>query len=344
MNRPMHFTPSAFLRPFFALLLALYALGFARNAQASSTILVLSVGDESTKTLLQANAEAALRDAGIQVTQIDDALLAGFDPQYTISCLDNDEVCDALLKKAPAEWVLLLRLRVSDEGPDADRTVIAQLYSTADGALLQVEQRVCKRCSSNERLLREITDLVQAIASDEVANKASETYLDVSSTPPHAILRIDGVVVGQTGQPYRVTPGEHSIELEHEGYRVASQRLTVLPDEHKALSVTLSRDAAEDGGGTLRSILTYGSLGIGAGAMIAGVSFLVIDGDSSSDGSRDRVQDTKTLGIGSLAAGAALVGVGVALLLTDSDDDDDDIQVSAVPTAQGMAFGLSGRF
>lgn len=344
MNRPMHLTHSPFLRSFFSVLLTLCALGFVRNAHASSTILVLSVGDESTQTLLQTNAEAALRDTGIQVTRIDDALLAGFDPKYTITCLDNDEVCDALLKKVPAEWLLLIRLRVSGEGPDADRTVIAQLYSTADGSLLQVEQRICKRCSSNERLIREITDLVQAIARDEVANKASETYLDVSSTPPHAILRIDGVVVGQTGQPYRVTPGEHSIELEHKGYRVASQKLNVHPDEHKALTVTMSREASEGGSSGLRNILSYGALGIGSSAMVAGVTFLVIDGDTSSNDSRDRVRDTKTLGIGSLVAGTALVGVGVALLLTGSDAADDDIQVSAVPTTQGMAFGLSGRF
>lgn len=344
MNRPTQRSKPAIACLLLSLMTAFAVLGNVSAANASTTILVLSAGDESTQSLLQTNTEAALRDADIRVATMQDAMLAGFDPKFTIGCLDNDEVCDALLKKAPAEWVLLMRLRVSGDGPDADRTVIAQLYSADDGALLQVEQRVCQRCASNERLIREITELVQELARDEVANKANQTYLDVTSTPPQAILRIDGVVVGQTGQPYRVRPGEHTIQLEHEGYRVASQTLTVGANEHKALSVSLSKSSQNTSqGGGLRRTLSLGSLALGGGALIAGVGFLVVDGDSSSDGSRDRVRDTRSIGIGSLVAGTVLVGAGIALLVTE-DDDPRDVHVSAIPSETGLSFGLSGHF
>ncbi len=346
MNHPLlEHSPRACARllPYFVC--ALLWLAPLARAHASTTVLVLSSGDENSQQLLQANALVALEKTGVQVTSMEDAVLAGFDPAFTLSCLENDEICDALLKKAPAEWILLLRLAASGDDADADRTVLGRLYSAGDGSTLQVEQSVCQRCGSNERLAQEVSELVEAMVSDELANKATETYLDVSSSPSMALLRIDGTVVGQTGQAYRVSPGTHTIELELEGYRSARQELQVAANEHKALRVTLSKaEAADTDGIGMRRILAYGALGLGAGALATGVTMLVIDGESANaSGERGRVNDTKGVGIASLVLGGLFVGGGVALLLT-GEDDHRDMHVSAMPSSDGFALGMSGHF
>src|SRR5690606_20319897 len=126
-------------------------------------------------------------------------------------------------------------------------------------------------------------------------------------------------------------------------YRLATQTLTVEPNEHKALSVSLSQDSQSTSDGVgLRRILTLGSLGLGGGALATGVTFLILDG-SKDDLPRDQVRDTKSLGIAGLVAGSILVGAGIALLVTE-DDDPRDVHVSALPSKSGLSFGLSGHF
>jgi hypothetical protein len=318
--------------------------------------------------LLKNNAAAPLREAGVGLATLHDAELAGFDPVAAVKCLDEDGECEHLLQAVPAEWLLLLRIRHGDGNNtsatepaeadantkpdesqdkatlDEDQTVIAKLYAAHDGSLLQVEQRLCQRCNSPERMAKLTMELIAEVASAEIANQATETYINVTSAPANAILSIDGTVVGPTGQAYRVKPGDHKLSVTKDGYHSAAQTVSVAANEYKAVTVGLGEQGASTASGTGRRVLTWGSLGTGVVALGAGVAWVVVDGNTTgSDTGREKVRDTMTLGISSMIAGSVLLGAGIVLLLTD-DDGGKEMQVSAVPTSDGVALGLSGRF
>jgi hypothetical protein len=335
---------------------------------AAGTVLVLPIGDASDVILLSNNAAAPLRDAGIGLATLEDAELVGFLLDETVKCLDEDGECEHLLRKAPAEWVLLLRIRhgngidavhATDTSPEAgapvaapkgtgadeDQTVIAKLYAANDGSLLQVDQRLCKRCSSRERMAKLTMELIADVTRAELANQATETYINVSSSPANAILSIDGTVVGPTGQAYRVAPGEHTIAISLEGYRATSQQVTVGANENKAITVGLGKEGVTPAPGAVRRALTWASLGTGVVAMGAGIAWIAVDGNATAGdgGARAEIRDTMTLGVSSLIVGTLLVGTGVTLWLTE-DDGAREMQVSAAPAKDGLTVGLSGRF
>jgi len=334
----------------FALLLAAWLLiaGTARATAAPrvGTVLVLPDGAEGVDLLLS-NASHALRQLNIGIAEFDDATVAGFELEAALECLRDAkaEDCSDVLNMVPAEWVLLMRIRRISDDPDSDQNVVAKLYSATTADLLQVEQRVCQRCSSSERLAEVIRELVSEMASKQLAEKARDTFLDVRSNPTGSVLTIDGTVVGPTGQSYRVRPGEHDIKIRHKGYRVAVQKVAVAANEHKALTVSLDPLAKPDG---TRRMLGWLSVGIGAAALTTGATFIAIHQDEPSP-DEPRIADrrnTKSIGIAGVATGAVLVGVGAALILTanDADDSDDSVSFSAGPTSSGFALGLSGQF
>ncbi len=316
------------------------------HAGNKGTVLVITAGEDSDRALLDANASAALREEGIAVALLQDAELNGFELNATIVCLEQGEECSDLVRKAPAQWLLLLRLRHDGEGADADQRVIANLFSADDGELLQVKQRICQRCSSRERMAKVIAAMVADMAKAELAYHATETYLTVNCNPVASVLSIDGKVVGPTGQPYQVTPGEHKISVQHPGFHDAAQDVLVAANEHKNLSVTLANSATKKSSkSNLRSILGWSAIGVGAGAAVAGVYGIVIDGN---DVNPDRFQqyNTKVIGIASTATGLALAGTALYLLYSaPKAKDNDAMAVSATPLRNnGFSIGLSGHF
>tara|TARA_R110002096_G_scaffold408075_1_gene606910 strand:- start:355 stop:1377 length:1023 start_codon:yes stop_codon:yes gene_type:complete len=333
----------------FALLLAAWLLvtGHAQATAAPrvSTVLILPDGVEGVDLLLS-NAADALRKLNVGITEFDDATIAGFDLEAALECLGDEDAedCSDVTNMVPAEWVLLLRIRRVSENPDSDQSVVAKLYSATSADLLQVEQRVCERCSSSERLAGVIRDLVGEMANKQLAEKARDTFLDVQSNPKGALLSIDGTVVGPTGQSYRVSPGEHTIKLQYKGHRMASQKVSVGANEHKALTVSLDPLPKPDG---TRRMLGWVSIGVGAAVLATGATFIAIHQDvPGADEPRiaDR-RNSKGLGIAGVATGAVLLGVGTALILTAKDvPDDDAVSFSAGPTSSGFAFGFSGQF
>ncbi len=314
------------------------------HAGNKGTVLVITAGEDSDRALLDANASAALREEGIAVALLQDAELNGFELNATIVCLEQGEECSDLVRKAPAQWLLLLRLRHDGEGADADQRVIANLFSADDGELLQVKQRICQRCSSRERMAKVIAAMVADMAKAELAYHATETYLTVNCTPVASVLSIDGKVVGPTGQPYQVTPGEHKISVQHPGFHDAAQDVLVEANEHKNLSVTLANSATtKNSKSNLRSILGWSAIGVGAVALGGGAFWIAEDGDSAGKG---ELYDTKAIGVTSAVTGALLIGAGITLLLTGKKANDNDaMAVSATPLHNnGFSIGLSGHF
>jgi len=309
------------------------------------TVLILPGGEEGVDLLL-ANATDAMSNLNVGVAEFDDATLNGFSLAPALACLSDtaQEDCSDVLKMVPAEWVLVLRIHKVTDNADSDQRVIAKMYDSQTADLLQAEQRVCQRCSSSERMASVIRELVTEMAKSQLNDKARDTFLDVRTTPTGAILSIDGVVVGATGQAYRVSPGEHVITVELAGYRGASSSVTVGANEHKAITVELDEEV---GAGDVQRWLGIGAMGAGAVAVvIGGVQISRHEGaPTSGDRIVDR-SDTMTQGLVGLGVGAGLVGLGAFLYFTaeDSSDSDDDVALTATPTTDGFSLGLSGRF
>jgi len=324
-----------------------------RSASAAprvGSVLVVPDGDESVDLLL-ANAADALSALNIGVTEFEDATLAGFELAPALSCLSdpNAEDCSDVVNMVPAEWVLVLRIRRISEDPDSDQQLVAKLFSATTADLLNVQQRVCQRCSSAERMATVIRELVGEMARNQLDAKAKDTFLDVQSTPVGGVLRIDDVVVGPTGQAYRVTPGDHQIEIQLQGYRTAKQQVSVAANEHKALTVSLDANPKADG---TKRMLGWASIGVGALALGTGVTFLALNEDAPPEGAprQDSRRNTKGLGIAGVATGAAFVGLGAFLLLTTTSASDDQqsmpqaLRWNAHPNQGGFSLDLVGRF
>ncbi|MCP4449118.1 MAG: PEGA domain-containing protein [Myxococcales bacterium] len=319
----------------------------ATAAPRVTSVLILPDGPQGADLLLS-NAEDSLREQNIGVTEFDDATLAGFDLKAARDCLGDEaaEDCSDVLNMVPAEWVLVLGIRRESDNPDSDQSLVAKLYSAKTADLLQIERRVCQRCSSSERMATMIRELVTEMTMGQLAEKARDTFLDVQSSPAGVVLSIDGTVVGPTGQSYRVAPGEHSIKLQYKGYRTATQTVTVSANEHKAMTVTLDAKPKPDG---TRRMLGWLSIGAGSLAAVGGTVQVLRHEEEAPAGARphEGQLDTKNQGIAGLAIGAALIGVGTALILTAESGEEEDssaLTVSATPTPHGLAFGLAGSF
>lgn len=334
----------------FALLLAawLCVVGTTTAVAAPrvSSVLILPDGEESVDLLLS-NAADAMAELNVGVTEFDDATLAGFEFSAALQCLNDEsaEDCSDVVRMVPAEWILLLRIRRVSDNPDSDQSLIAKLYSVKTADLLQVEQRVCQRCSSSERMSSLIRELTMEMAQSQLADKARDTFLDVQSNPPGGVLTIDDVVVGPTGQAYRVAPGEHRIKVEHEGYRAAAQVVEVGANEHKALTVSLDSKPKPD---KTQRLLGWAAIGTGALALTTGVTFIALheEAPGPDDPRVSSRRNSKGLGIAGAATGVVLLGVGAALLYTLETDAPTigSATLNAAPTHDGFAVGLSGHF
>jgi hypothetical protein len=65
----------------------------------------------------------------------------------------------------------------------------------------------------------------------------------VNSTPPGALIRIDGRDLGPTPLTVRqLRPGTHTLELRMPGYKPWSQRLTVAAGDNRRVTAPLERD------------------------------------------------------------------------------------------------------
>jgi hypothetical protein len=86
-----------------------------------------------------------------------------------------------------------------------------------------------------------------AAASSARAAKApavkSVLIVFIESTPPGALIRVDGRDLGPTPLTVRqMRPGTHTIELRMPGYKPWSQRLTVAAGDNRRVTAPLERD------------------------------------------------------------------------------------------------------
>ncbi len=140
--------------------------------------------------------------------------------------------------------------------------------------------------------------------------------LEVNSEPSGAIVRVDGVAVGQTPFQQAVAPGTFAVTLSLEGHAERSQQVELEAGREVVLSVTLEPDGR---------VWTWVGLGTTAALLAGGVTFGVLaqndldtineaggKRDPDFESIRDRGQAFSNISLGLyLSAAAAAVASGV---------------------------------
>jgi hypothetical protein len=83
----------------------------------------------------------------------------------------------------------------------------------------------------HKKLLLLLLLLTPILLAADAPNKPRPTPVQIDSRPDLSEVWLDGKFVGSTPVAYRLTPGEHKIELVHPRYATWARTLTVMPDQ-----------------------------------------------------------------------------------------------------------------
>jgi hypothetical protein len=141
-----------------------------------------------------------------------------------------------------------------------------------------------------------------------------------------------------------VTPGEHQVAVQHDGYRTYRTTETVEAGATGSYAYELRRTA------NIPAWAPWTAIGVGAGATVAGVVLLAIDGkqikrdcNADVDGRCEFLHDTLPGGVVMTVGGVALIGTGVVLaILRRRNGSERRVKANAWLHAPGIT--LSGRF
>jgi hypothetical protein len=128
----------------------------------------------------------------------------------------------------------------------------------------------------------------RSIVAAVLASRANRGVLTVTSNTAGAHVKIDGTPVGMVPAEQSLFPGEHRIEVSHEGYLTSTNTVLTRAGETKTLAVELERE---------RSVLSRWWFWTTVGAVVAGGAITAVAL------TRERPLDQGTIEPGSLRAG-----------------------------------------
>lgn len=176
-----------------------------------------------------------------------------------------------------------------------------------------------------QEALARVAQLEQALAAQGVQQ------LSITSEPAGATLHVDGELVGVTPWAGELPPGQHRVRLEQQGRQAREAEVTLAAEHAADLHVSLPAAPVvpvdQPGAWTRIQPLTWGMLGVGAGALAGGLAFELSRASSSeragsagtaeararAEGAADSKQMASLLLLG--AGGAFLIGGSVLLVL-----------------------------
>ena len=124
--------------------------------------------------------------------------------------------------------------------------------------------------------------------------------LSITSEPPGATLRVDGDLVGVTPWAGELAPGPHRVRLEHGGHEPREAELTLAAehagDLHVSLPALAVASVEQPSAWTRIQPLTWGMLGVGAGALVGGLAFELSRASSSERARAEGVLCRPSLG------------------------------------------------
>lgn len=165
-----------------------------------------------------------------------------------------------------------------------------------------------------QEVLQRIERLEQQLAVSGVQQ------LSVSTSPPGAILKVNGIAEGITPYSGQFQPGSHSLSLQLPGHESQTTTVHLQPDHAFEVRLKMLRHApiSQQSQLSIRP-LTWSLLAIGAGSLAGGIGFEI----ARSNAARDETAARTTTG-SARASGAAnahqmaslsLLGFGSALML-----------------------------
>jgi hypothetical protein len=270
----------------------------------------------------------------------------------TLPCGEGAGCIVALAEANEATHVLQVKITQSGR----DYSLEMMLSSGTDGSIQAKSTQTCEICG-----LQELGELIgDQAAAFQPKLEAVPATLIVETTPPGAMVKVDGRVVGVSPIVEPVEPGEHTITIVKEGYHERERKVTFVAGGEETVTlglqpipVPVAEPEAPDGRGM--RIAGWSSLGVGLGVLTGGITLLVIDERPVQSRCGDPMNidvnglclyryDTLAGGIGlaigggaAVIAGAVLVGLGYKRKQAKRKAGGGGKQALVLPTGTGIA-------
>lgn len=238
--------------------------------------------------------------------------------------------------RATEDSVVTIRVEVASK-KDKDVRLTIDWFIKGHNAISS--RRTCDACS--DAALKSTLD---AMLTDLAKNKPGFMgRLRVGGTPGLSVL-VDGATVGVTPLDQAIPAGSHKIRLAQDG-RMGEEKFVTLKSD-VATEVTLEAPPTEASGlppqvvaGKPSRVLPGVMIGVGLAGIGAGTALYLTSEEPT--GTNRTYRDTKKLGIGIAAGGAAVALTGVIIILATGRDSGPT--VSTTPDG-GAAVSWFGRF
>lgn len=221
----------------------------------------------------------------------------------------------------------------------------------AGGQTVAEVSEPCKKCSVSQAGDKVAGLVQQAVVAIE-QRATAPGQVTVASTPPGAIVRVDGEERGPSPQVLELSPGEHAVVVTKDGFIEQRQVVTVEPRSEQQLELSLEArapatgpepkrrkkkskkakakqdDAVVDAGPKAGKPWTIAGgvvMGLGIGSVLTGVALILVDEDPIPSQCKGDQVDFRgvcrvrynTLGSGIIAVtvGALGIGGGIALMV-----------------------------
>jgi hypothetical protein len=251
----------------------------------------------------------------------------------------GDGAQPAAAETAPCSDTACLKTRAGELGAshlvvatitieDRDYAVKAELVDGDSGAVLASAARRCEICGYDE--VGETVDDVAGLLRRKLGAAAADLpVLAVTSTPPGALVTLDGERVGNTPLTLKAAPGPHDVKVSKPGHVAKLERVMMVEGVREEVAVTLAiapeeerarrRSGLRIGGATLTAV---GVAGVGVGIGLAVLDENPIrsrcDGDNKDiEGHCKYRYNSLGAGIAIAVLGAAALASGIALLVVD---------------------------
>jgi hypothetical protein len=192
---------------------------------------------------------------------------------------------------------------------------------------IKFDCEICTHADLESRMAQEVTTFRTKLASAMGGPDAVLATISVTTVPSGARVLLDGKPIGTTPFDGEISPGQHALTVEADGYIAETSRFEARLGGQSSFAIALEREVDRDAARPRRlRIAGYTSLGVGLGSLVAGSVLLGIDsrpiqsrcsGDSIDvNGTCEYLHDTMVVGAVLTSVGVAAIVTGVALVIT----------------------------
>ncbi len=303
----------------------LLLVALTATAAADADVGVVVTGDPTIQPQLAAEIEGWLRTRGHDLAPSplpSDALTTLIDCTVIedLSCAGK-----VVEDRATTTDVVFAKAKLG-ESSDGKREITITAYWFERERPATTVRRTCEACTGDR--LRAITrELMTALAG---SSRAEVGQAALTTTPPGARVRIDGVDVGVTPLTKALPSGAHKVEVSHADAGRAERIVEVRRGERADVDFVLAARPSR--------VLPISLLSGGGALVVIGIVLLAIDEDDT--GETFEYRDTGPFGATLGCAGLAVAGVGAYLLFRDRSPESRP-QVAIVPGGAVLGWGRS---